>query len=78
MCAQFFASYNDLKTHELRHCQPKIEMIPTTVEEVHFTSTTCLDLTKKRSEGEEEQVFPKSVTQTKVKLGFSIEDIMKR
>jgi odd-skipped-like protein len=78
MCAQFFATYNDLKTHELRHCQPKVELIPTTVDEIHVTNSTCLDLTKKRSEEGDEEFYSKNVTQTKVKLGFSIEDIMKR
>ncbi|KAJ3624947.1 hypothetical protein MTP99_018536 [Tenebrio molitor] len=78
MCAQFFATYNDLKTHELRHCQPKVELIPTTVDEIHVTNSTCLDLTKKRNEEGDEEFYSKNVTQTKVKLGFSIEDIMKR
>lgn len=74
MCAQFFPSFNELKTHEMTHCQGKEKpdenhIVPTTIEDIQIR-TACLDLTKKR-EGE-------TVKTTKIKLGFSIEDIMKR
>ncbi|KAJ8953564.1 hypothetical protein NQ318_002984 [Aromia moschata] len=71
MCAQFFASFAELKSHETAHCQP----IPTTTEEVQTpATTTCLDLTTKRDMDKADSV----VKTTKIKLGFSIEDIMKR
>lgn len=83
MCARFFASYTDLKNHEGLHCRPdrmcqnSEVSIPTTVEEVSTSSsgTTCLDLTKKNREECCEETLIRPV---KVKLGFSIEDIMKR
>nr|CAI5824021.1 unnamed protein product [Callosobruchus analis] len=66
MCSQFFANYSDLKNHEVSHCR---------IKEAHVTLETqsasaCLDLTKKKIEIQ--------IQTTKVKLGFSIEDIMKR
>lgn len=71
MCARFFASWSELKNHEtMMHChsdhvsQDTDGKIPTVVEEVSTNFTTCLDLTKKN------KVIKK--------LGFSIEDIMKR
>lgn len=72
MCARFFATWSELKNHEtVMHCQSEqvsedIEAanIPTVVDDVSTNFTSCLDLTKKN----------KAVK----KLGFSIEDIMKR
>lgn len=63
------------------HCQQEglnhntESSIPTTVEEVSTSLTTCLDLTKKSKEDCYDQT---SIRPIKVKLGFSIEDIMKR
>lgn len=81
MCARFFATCTELKTHEAMHCQQERlsqssgASIPTTVEEVSTTLSTCLDLTKKNKEDCFEET---SIRPIKVKLGFSIEDIMKR
>lgn len=82
MCARFFASCTELKTHEALHshqersCQNAEVRIPTTVEEVSMSSpSACLDLTKKHKEDEIEIT---TIRPAKVKLGFSIEDIMKR
>lgn len=81
MCARFFASCTELKTHQAMHChqedfvQSSDTVIPTSVEEVSKTFTTCLDLTKKNKEDSLEKPL---TTPIKVKLGFSIEDIMKR
>lgn len=80
MCARFFASCSELKNHEALHCHNDRlchngdVSIPTTVEEVAAGSTTLLDLTKKSKEDVEET----ALRPMKVKLGFSIEDIMKR
>lgn len=81
MCARFFASCTELKAHQAMHChqedfvQSSDTVIPTSVEEVSKTFTTCLDLTKKNKEDSLEKPL---TTPIKVKLGFSIEDIMKR
>ncbi|KAJ8914212.1 hypothetical protein NQ315_002839 [Exocentrus adspersus] len=69
--------HSDLQNHEVTHCQSKNQttdphVVPTTIEEIQIR-TACLDLTKKRHD--EEGVHVKT---TKIKLGFSIEDIMKR
>lgn len=81
LCARFFATCTDLKSHETMHChQDRLchnsdLTIPTTVEEVSTGSSTCLDLTKKTREDSFEETLIRPI---KVKLGFSIEDIMKR
>ncbi|XP_019881457.1 protein odd-skipped [Aethina tumida] len=67
LCAQFFATYADLKAHELKHQEVKEVQVASEL----ASGTVCLDLTKKRTD-ETEPV------KTKVKLGFSIADIMKR
>ncbi|XP_028134683.1 protein odd-skipped-like [Diabrotica virgifera virgifera] len=69
LCSQFFVSFTDLKSHEISHCQGKSYdlQIPSLV----TATTSCLDLTKKK-------VSEDSVKTTTVKLGFSIDDIMKR
>lgn len=75
MCAQFFANINDLKAHELRHC-PKNNIVTSSSQD-QVAAVSCLDLTnkKQRTKMEKENVVQKSVVK---KLGFSIEDIMKR
>ncbi|KAL3272776.1 hypothetical protein HHI36_014236 [Cryptolaemus montrouzieri] len=92
MCSQFFTSYSELKNHELRHCPPKpqsanieveIQMLPATLEDIQVDSTG-LDLTKKNPDENssmDQSVSRESrgtIVKTTVKLGFSIEDIMKR
>ncbi|XP_060522122.1 protein odd-skipped-like [Cylas formicarius] len=67
-CAQFFGSYHDLKNHEVFQCPSRNN--PSSVVE---KSVNLLDLSKKDLEGSS----TKSDTKVK-KLGFSIEDIMKR
>ncbi|CAH1135854.1 unnamed protein product [Ceutorhynchus assimilis] len=78
-CQQFFASYHELRNHEVFRCgdsEGKIDsqMVTTTIEIEQEVS--LLDLTKK-DEDEEIIVEVEKVAPVK-KLGFSIEDIMKR
>lgn len=68
LCAQFFANYTDLKSHEQRHCRTQKD-----VEEVVQITSTCLDLTTTKKE-----TTTTTTTTTKKVLGFTIEDIMKR
>lgn len=80
MCARFFATFADLKNHESLHCQERVLQIteisiPTTVEEVSTSATNCLDLTTKTKDMSSGETVLRTA---KVKLGFSIEDIMKR
>ncbi|KAG5876029.1 hypothetical protein JTB14_018316 [Gonioctena quinquepunctata] len=74
MCSQFFANCTDLKNHEMMHCQVKSSEVQIPLREADMQSSTCLDLTKKGSFCENGD-RPKNTT---VKLGFSIEDIMRR
>ncbi|CAG9824160.1 unnamed protein product [Phaedon cochleariae] len=62
-CSQYFADPSDLKAHAQMHSERRFDT-PTAP-----SSEICLDLTKK---------VDLDLITTKVKLGFSIEDIMKR
>lgn len=72
LCSQFFVNFAELKNHEMTHCHGKSYdmQIPSLV----AATSAGLDLTKKKvGHGEEDGVKP-----TSIKLGFSIDDIMKR
>lgn len=82
-CQQFFATYHDLKNHEVFHCNVQedlkdsidIQIVSTTIEIEKDVS--LLDLTKKGCEEKSEEEIIEVVKIPK-KLGFSIEDIMRR
>lgn len=87
-CQQFFASYHELRNHELFRCggdsqqQGKVEVqVVTTTIEIE-KEVSLLDLTKKDAENnqEDEEIIVEVENESvpKKKLGFSIEDIMKR
>ncbi|XP_056634880.1 protein odd-skipped [Diorhabda sublineata] len=69
LCSQFFVNYTELKSHEMTHCQRK-STYELQVPNLVTAATTCLDLTTKKVSDDH--------SKTNVKLGFSIEDIMKR
>ncbi|XP_023017166.2 uncharacterized protein isoform X1 [Leptinotarsa decemlineata] len=71
-CSQFFANCTELKNHEMLHCQGKSSEVRISDRERTSQSSTCLDLTTKRD------FCGGTSKSTTVKLGFSIEDIMKR
>lgn len=84
-CQQFFASYHDLKNHELFQCSVPENLKDCNSVDIQIVSTTIeiekdvslLDLTKKNSgEKSDEEII--EVVKLPKKLGFSIEDIMKR
>ncbi|CAG9858539.1 unnamed protein product [Phyllotreta striolata] len=71
LCSKFFVSLAELKIHESSHCQRKAYGVQ--MSSLVAATSTCLDLTTKKSSGAEGQTKTANV-----KLGFSIEDIMKR
>ncbi|XP_050311057.1 protein bowel-like [Anthonomus grandis grandis] len=82
-CQQYFASYHELKNHEIFRCGTHgSEVQVTTTIEVEKNGTDLLDLTKKEEEDscedEEEEIIVEVEKVPPKKLGFSIEDIMRR
>ncbi|KAK9885405.1 hypothetical protein WA026_010901 [Henosepilachna vigintioctopunctata] len=85
-CCQWFPTCAELKNHELAHSplkhpniEVKIKMLPASMENISMDKT-CLDLSKKNEDHNLNKLHENrpTIVKTTVKLGFSIEDIMKR